>query len=131
VYSVAVTERISVTYCRWYTVRVPPQAAPASPQPPPQASSLTTAPAQPPAHRPHPPQGRAHVLAHRATTATAARAQEKNLRTTQTSKSEKETREGLEQVFLERARTSVGRRDLSLATTERFGRLLRWKDYVD
>jgi len=43
----------------------------------------------------------------------------------------KRNREGLEQVFLERARTSVGRRDLSLATTERFGRLIRWKDYVD
>jgi hypothetical protein len=37
----------------------------------------------------------------------------------------------LEQVVLERARTPVGRRDLSLATTERLGRLLRWKDYVD
>jgi hypothetical protein len=70
------------------------------------------------------------VLVHRARTEKTGSTQENNLRTTQTSR-KKRTREQLEQAFLERARTSVGRRDLSLATTERLGRLIRWKDYVD
>jgi len=64
-----------------------------------------------------------------ATTANAGRRQERTLRITQTSK-EKETGENSSRFFA-RARTSVGRRDLSLRTTETLGRLLSWIDYVD
>jgi len=81
VYSVLVTVFISVTICRWYTVRVPPQAEPDSPQPP--QSPLTTALSPPPAQ---PPQSFAHVLEHMAKTATAGMTKVKTLRITRTSK---------------------------------------------
>jgi len=70
------------------------------------------------------------VLVHRATTANADRRHDIALRITQTSR-ERNRKKRLEQVVLERARTSVGRRDLSLATTERFGRLIRWIGYAE
>jgi hypothetical protein len=69
---------------------------------------------------------------HIATTAKAGRRQHRTLRITQTSRKENrgKTRK-LEQVVFERARVPVGRRDPSLPTTETFGRLIRWIDYVD
>jgi len=123
---VLVTVFISVTYCFWYTVFVPHEAAQ-----PPHSPPLTTAPLSTTPSLPLPQaQSAAHVLVHVATTAKAVRRPERTLRTTQTSR-KKETNRGKSSRFFARARTSVGRRDLSLPTTERFGRLIIWIDYVD
>jgi hypothetical protein len=122
-----VTVFISVTYCFWYTVFVPHEAAQ-----PPQSPLLTTAlPSQPPSQPPaQAPQSAAHVLVHMATTAKAGSRQERTLRITQTSRKKKKQKED-RAVFFKRARTSVDRRTHALPTTETIGRLIRWIDYVD
>jgi len=68
------------------------------------------------------------VLEHRATTARAAK-QDTIFRITNLQGNKQGNQ--IEQDVLERARISAGRRDLSLATTERLGRLLSWIGYVD